>query len=55
MQRKDYGRPVMKSPSLHGQKSNPNPKSLGAAEATFICQIGPKFHISLIYAFNGCP
>ena len=28
----DYGRPVRKSPSLHGQKSNPNPKFLGTAE-----------------------
>ena len=51
----DYGRPVRKSPSLHGQKSNPNPKFLGTAEAYFACHIGPKFHISLIYAFIGCP
>ena len=31
----DYGRPVRKSPSLHGRKSNPNPKFLGTAEAYF--------------------
>ena len=28
----DYGRLVRKSPSLHGQKSNPNPKFLGTPE-----------------------
>ena len=50
----DYERPVMKSPSLHGQKSNSNPKFLGTAEAYFVCHIGPKFQISLIYAFIGC-
>ena len=27
----DYGRLVRKSPSLHGRKSNPNPKFLGTA------------------------
>ena len=43
----DYGRLVMKSPSRHGQKSTPNPKFLGTAEAYF--------HISLIYALIGCP
>ena len=31
----DYGHPVRKSPSLHGRKSNPNPKCLGTAEADF--------------------
>ena len=31
----DYGRPVRKSPSLHGLKSNPNPKFIGMAEAYF--------------------
>ena len=48
----DYGRPVKKSLSLHGQF---NPKFLGTAEAYFVCHIGPKFQLSLIYAFNGCP
>ena len=47
----DYGRPVRKSPSLHGRKSNPNPKFLCMAEAYFVCHIGPKFQISLIYVF----
>ena len=51
----DYGRPVKKLPSLHGRKSNPNPKFLDMAEAYFVCYIGPKFYISLIYAFIGCP
>jgi hypothetical protein len=51
----DYGHPVRKSPSLHGRKSNPNPKFLGTAEAYFVCHIGPSFQISLIYAFTGCP
>ena len=51
----DYGRPVRKSPSLHGLKSNPNPKVLDTAEAYFVCHIGPNFQISLIYAFIGCP
>ena len=46
----DYGRPVRKSISLHGQKSNPNPK-----EEHFVCHISPNFQISLIYAFIGCP
>ena len=27
---------------------------LGTAEAYFVCHIGPKFQISLIYAFIGC-
>ena len=43
----DYGRPVRKSPLLHGRKSTPTPKFLGTAEAYF--------QISLIYAFMGCP
>ena len=51
----DYGRPVRKSPSLHGQKSTPNPKFLGTAEAYFVGHIGQNFHISLIYTFMGCP
>ena len=51
----DYGRPVRKSPSLHGQKSTPNPKFLGTAEVYFVCHIGPNFQISLIYGFIGCP
>ena len=38
----DYGRPVRKSPSLHTQKSNPNPKFIGTAEAYVVCHIGPK-------------
>ena len=29
----DYGRPVRKSPSLHGQKLTPTPEFLGMAEA----------------------
>ena len=49
----DYGQPVRKSPSLHGRKSNP--KFLGTAEAYFVSHIGPKFQISLIYAFISCP
>jgi hypothetical protein len=51
----DYGRPVRKSPSLNCRKSNPNPKFIGTAKAYFVCHIGPKFQISLIYAFIGCP
>ena len=51
----DYRRPVKKSPSLHGRKSNPNPKSIGTAEAYFVYHIGPKFQVSLIYAFIGYP
>ena len=51
----DYGRPVRKSPSLHGRKSTRTPKFLGAAEAYFVCHIGPNFQIYLIYAFIGCP
>ena len=51
----DYGRPVRKLPSLHGRKSNPNPKFLGTAEAYFVCCIGPNFQISLIYVITGCP
>ena len=51
----DYGRPVRKPPSLHGQKSTPTPKFLGTAEAYYVCHIGPNFQISLIYAFIGCP
>ena len=51
----DYGRPVRKSPSLYGRKSNPNPKYIGMAETYFVCHISPKFQISLIYAFIGCP
>jgi hypothetical protein len=47
----DCGRPVRKSPSLHGRKSTPTPKYLGTAEAYFFCDIGPNFQISLIYAF----
>ena len=34
VQTTDYGRPLRKSPSLHGRKSNPNPKFLGMAEAS---------------------
>ena len=51
----DYGRRVRKSPSLHGQKSTPNPKFLDMAEAYFVFHIGLDFQISLIYAFIGCP
>ena len=51
----DYGRPVRKSPSLHGRKSNTNLKFLGAAKAYCFYQIGPKFQNVLIYAFIWCP
>ena len=51
----NYGRPVRKSPSLHGRKSTPTPKILGTAEAYFVCHISPNFQISLAYAFIGCP
>ena len=51
----DCGRRVRKLPSLHSQKSTPSTKFLGTAEAYFVYHIGPKFHISLIYAFIGCP
>ena len=51
----DYGHPDSKLPSLNGRKSTPTPKFLGTAEAYFVCQIGPNFQISLIYAFIGCP
>ena len=51
----DYKRPVRKSPSLHGQKSTPNPKFLGTTEAYFVCPIGSNFQIYLLYAFIGCP
>ena len=40
-----YGRPVRKSPLLHGRKSTPTPKFLGTAEAYFVCHIGPNFQI----------
>ena len=39
----DYGRPVRKSPSLHGRKSTPTPKFLSTAEAYFVCHIRPIF------------
>ena len=48
----DYGRPVKKSPSLHGRKSTATPKFLGTAEAYFVRHIGQNFQISLIV---GCP
>ena len=48
----DYGRPVKKLPSLHGQKSNPNPKFIDTAEAYFVCPISSKSQISLSYAFR---
>ena len=51
----DYGHPVKKSPSLHDRKSTPTSKSLGTAEAYFVCRISPNFQISLVYAFIGCP
>ena len=51
----DYGRPVRKLPSLHGRKSTPTPKFFGTAKGYFVCRIGPKFQISLICAFTGCP
>ena len=46
---------VRKSPSLHGQKSNLNPKFLSTAKVYFVCHIDPKFQIFKIYAFIGCP
>ena len=49
----NYGRPVRKSPLLHGRKSTPTPKFLGVAKAYFICHIGPNF-FSLIYVLIGC-
>ena len=51
----DYGRPVRKSPSLDGRNSSLNPDFSGIAGAYVVCQIGPKFQISLSYAFIGCP
>ena len=51
----DYGRLKRKSPSLHGPKSNPNSKFIGMAEAYFVFHISPKFQVSLIYTFIGCP
>jgi hypothetical protein len=39
----DFERLDRKLPSLHGGKSNPNPKFIGTAEAYFVCHIGPKF------------
>ena len=51
----NYGSLMRISPSLHDRKSNPNPKFLGMAKAYFVCHISPKFQISLIYAFIGCP
>ena len=51
----DYGCPMMKSSSLHGQKSNPNPKFICTAEGYLVCHISPKFQVSLIYAFILCP
>ena len=47
----NYGYPVRKSPSLHGQKSTHTPKFMGTAEAYFVSHIGPNIQISLIYAF----
>ena len=41
--------------SLYSRKFNPNPKFLGTAKAYFVCHSGPKFQITLIYAFIGCP
>ena len=46
----DYGRLVRKSPSLHGRKSNPDPKFIVMTEAYFVCHIDPNFQISSIYA-----
>ena len=43
----DYGRPMRKSPSLHGRKSTPTPKFLGTAGAYFVCHIGTNFQVSL--------
>ena len=51
----DYGRPVKKSPSLHGRKSTPTLKFLGATKAYLVCHISTNFLITLIYAFIWCP
>ena len=48
----DYGRPVKKSPSLHGRKSTLTPKFLGSL---FHLSHRPNFQFSLIYDFIGCP
>ena len=32
--------PSKESPSLHGRKSNPNPKFISTAEAYLVCRIG---------------
>ena len=52
---KDNGHPVKKSPSLHGRKSNPNPKFIVTAKAYFVCHIDLNLQVSLIYAFIECP
>ena len=41
--------------SLNGRNPTPTPKCLGTAEAYLVCHIGPKFKVSLIFAFIGCP
>ena len=35
--------------------TKPKIKFIGIDEAYFVCHIGPKFQMSLIYAFIGCP
>ena len=50
----NYGCPVGKSSSLHGQK-NPISKLIGTAVAYHVCHIDPNFQISLIDAFIGSP
>jgi hypothetical protein len=39
----------------NSRKVTATPKFLGMAELYFVCQIGPIFQISLVYAFIGCP
>ena len=51
----DYGRPERKQPSLHGRKFTPTPKSLGTAEAYFVCHIGPIFQIFMPSLGVGSP
>ena len=52
----DYGHTVRKLPSLHGRKSNPNPKFLGTAEAYFVCRpkISDFFHLCLHWVSVVC-
>ena len=44
----DYGRPVRRFSSLHGQKSSPTHKFFGTVEAYFVC------HMVHIFSFDLC-